>query len=465
MYELRQAEDREHILTGFKKALDSLDEVIALIRKAKDPAKAKEGLIKNFEFTDRQAQAILEMRLQRLTGMERKKILDELKEIQAEIKRLKELGASEEMILAVIKQELVETKKKYADERGTEIVGRAEEISLEDLITEEDMAVTISHTGYIKRNAVSLYRAQHRGGKGKTGMSTKEEDFVKNLFVASTHAHILFFTDKGKAYVKKVHEIPQAGRAAKGKAIINLLPLDQGELVQAILPVKEFEQGKFIITASRNGLVKKTDLMAYSNIRQTGIIAVVIDEGDALIAADVTDGAQDVFLSSSSGKSVRFKESETRPMGRGTRGVKGMKLGKNDKVVGMEIISPQSEATIVTVTENGFGKRTRISEYPIKHRGGQGVITIKTTKRNGNVIGIYQVTDDDNLMIITDSGKIIRLRMSEVSVIGRNTQGVRLINIEKGEKATGVCMLMEKEENNGDKEEGNGEVVDKLNDK
>jgi len=457
MFELRQAETREHLLLGFKKALDHLDAIIKLIRGSKTPADAKEGLIKKFEFSDRQAQAILEMRLQRLTGMERQKILDELKEIQKEIKRLKKLLDSEELMMDVIEEELQEIRKKYADERRTEIIGDAEEISLEDLIAEEDMVVTISNTGYIKRNPVSLYRAQRRGGKGKTGMATKEEDFVSRLFVASTHANLLFFTNKGKAYVKKVHEIPQAGRAAKGKAVINLLPFDQDESMQAILPIREFEEGKFIVMATRKGLVKKTDLMAYANIRATGIIAIKIDDDDELIGAEVSDGGADIFLSSRHGKSVRFMEDETRPMGRATRGVKGMKLAKGDLVVGMEVIARDSEATLVTVTENGFGKRTILSEYSTKHRGGQGVITIKTTKRNGQVVAVYLVSNEDELMIITDIGKIIRLKVSGISVIGRNTQGVKLINIDKKVNVSDVCMLAEKEENgdeNGDSEDG-----------
>jgi len=454
MYELRQARDREHLLLGFKKALDNLDEVIKLIRGSKTVADAKEGLTKNFEFSDRQAQAILEMRLQRLTGMERRKILDELKEVQKEIKRLSELLSSEEKILDMVGEELSEVKDKYADERRTEIVGQTEEIQLEDLIAEEDMVVTITHSGYIKRNPVSLYRAQKRGGKGKTGMSTKTEDFVSNLFVASTHANILFLTDKGKAYVKKVHEIPQAGRAAKGKAIVNILPLDQGEKVQTVLPVREFEEGKYLITATKKGLVKKTDLMAYANIRSSGIIAVLIDEGDELIWADITDGNQDVFLTSRKGKSVRFREGEVRPMGRGTRGVKGMTIGKGDELVSMETLSPQSDAALMLVTERGLGKRTRMDEYPVKHRGGQGVIAIKTTERNGKVVSATQVTDDDEMMLITNKGKILRLKVSGVSVIGRATQGVRLIHVEDDEKVTGAAQLAEKNGENGEEAEG-----------
>ena len=386
LFELRQAEEREHILFGFKKALDHLDAVISLIRASKTPADAKEGLIKKFDFSDRQAQAILELRLQRLTGMERQKILDELKEIQAEIKRLKDLLSSDEKIMGVVGQELADIKDKYNDERRTEIVGAAGEINLKDLIAEEDMVVTISHRGYIKRNAVSLYRAQRRGGKGKTGMVAQEEDFVEDLFVASTHDHILFFTTRGKAYHKEVHEIPQAGRAAKGKAIVNLLPLEQGEQVQAILPVRDFEQGKFIVMATRQGLVKKTDLMSYCAIRQSGIIAIKIEDGDELISATLTDGQKEIFLSSRQGKSVLFKEEEVRPTGRDTMGVKGMTLAEGDTVVPMDIIPPNSEATILTVCENGYGKRTTMAEYPIHHRGGSGVITIKTTERNGLVV-------------------------------------------------------------------------------
>jgi DNA gyrase subunit A len=313
------------------------------------------------------------------------------------------------------------------------------------------MVVTISHRGYIKRNPVSLYRAQRRGGKGKTGMAPVEEDFVEDLFVASTHANILFFTTRGKAYCKKVHEIPQAGRAAKGKAIVNFLPLEQDERVQAILPIREFEADRFIVMATKNGLVKKTDLMAYCAIRSSGIIAIKVDDGDELIAAAITDGRKEIFLSTLQGKSVRFKEEEVRSTGRATMGVKGMSLAEGDHVVSMEIINPRStDATILTVCENGYGKRTRVDEYPIQHRGGSGVITIKTTERNGQVVKVYQVTDDDNLMIITDTGRIIRLRIADISVIGRNTQGVRLINVDPGEKAGGVCRLMEQEDENGE---------------
>jgi len=449
LFELKKAEEREHILIGLQKALDQLDAVIALIRKSKTPPEAKDGLIKKFDFTERQALAILDMRLQRLTGLERQKILDELKEVKAEIKRLKEILGSEKKILGVVKSELLEIKQKYADPRRTEIVAREEEMTVEDLIAEEDMVVTISHSGYIKRNAVSLYRAQRRGGRGKTGMTTREEDFVEDLFIASTHSHILFFTNRGKAYCVKVHEIPQAGRAAKGKAIVNLINVDQGEQVQAILPVRAFEEGKYILMATKRGLVKKTDLMAYANIRANGLIACVIEAGDELIAARLTDGERDIILSSRNGKAVRFKESEARPMGRATRGVKGMSLGKGDELISLDVIG-NGEVTLLSATERGYGKRSAVEEYPLHHRGGQGVITIKTTERNGKVAGVLQVTDEDELMLITSGGKIVRIRVKDISVLSRNTQGVRLISPEQGEKVAAVSRLAEQEEGNGE---------------
>jgi len=449
LFELKKAEEREHILIGLQKALDQLDAVIALIRKSKTPPEAKDGLIKKFDFTERQALAILDMRLQRLTGLERQKILDEFKEVKAEIKRLKEILGSEKKILGVVKGELLEIRQKYADPRRTEIVAREEEMTVEDLIAEEDMVVTISHSGYIKRNAVSLYRAQRRGGRGKTGMTTREEDFVEDLFVASTHSHILFFTNRGKAYCVKVHEIPQAGRAAKGKAIVNLINVDQGEQVQAILPVRAFEEGKYILMATKRGLVKKTDLMAYANIRANGLIACVIEAGDELIAARLTDGERDIILSSRNGKAVRFQESEARPMGRATRGVKGMSLGKGDELISLDVIG-NGEVTLLSATERGYGKRTAVEEYPLHHRGGQGVITIKTTERNGKVAGVLQVTDEDELMLINSGGKIVRIRVKDISVLSRNTQGVRLISLEQGEKVAAVSRMAEQEEGNGE---------------
>lgn len=451
LFELRKAEERQHILQGLQIALDHLDEVISLIRKSPSPPEAKAGLMGKFGLTEIQAQAILDMRLQRLTGLERQKILDELKEVTARIAELKDILADEKKIYAIIDKELKEIGEKYGDERRTEIIEAVGDFSVEDLIVEEDMVVTISHTGYIKRNPLSLYRAQRRGGKGKTGMSTKEEDFVADLFVASTHSHILFFSSHGKVYSLKVHEIPQAGRAAKGKAIVNLLPLAEGEMITEILPVREFEDGRFVIMATSKGIVKKTDLKAFSNIRSTGIIAIILDEGDNLICARITDGNQEVLLSSAGGKSIRFKESEVRPMGRASRGVKGMNLAKGDELVGMEIISEGT--TILTVSEMGYGKRSPLEDYPRQKRGGKGVITLKTTQRNGRVKGVFQVADEDELMLITNTGKIIRLKVNSIRVIGRNTQGVKLIGLEAGEKVTGVARLAEKDE---EEENANG---------
>jgi DNA gyrase subunit A len=387
------------------------------------------------------------MRLHRLTGLEREKIVQEYLDILKYIARLKEILASETEILNIIVAELRELKAKFGDERRTEIVGQTAEISLEDTIVEEDMVVTISHTGYIKRNAVTLYRAQRRGGKGKTGMKTKEEDFVEHLFIASSKDYMLFFTDAGKVFWLKVYEIPEGGRATRGKAIVNLLNLSPNENISAILPVKEFSEDKFIMMATRQGVVKKTSLLEYSHPRTGGIIAVNLDEGDKLIAVSLTDGKQDVLLASKNGKSIRFREEDARPMGRVTRGVRGMTLEDDDVVIGMAIVNEQfTSSTLFTVTENGFGKRTELTEYRRQSRGGKGVITIKTTERNGCVVDIKQVTDENDLMLITDQGKIIRMPVAGFSVIGRNTQGVRLMVTEESERIVAVARLAEKED-------------------
>ncbi len=445
IYELRKAEERHHILTGLNKALDKLDEVIALIRSSRSPQDAKAGLMKKFSFSELQAQAILDMKLQRLTGLEREKTLGELKEIKALIKRLKEILASKEEVHKIIVQELLDIKTKYGDKRETEIVEEeAQELSAEDFIIEEDMVVTISHEGYIKRNPISLYRSQRRGGKGKAGMGTKEEDFVESLFVASTHSYILFFTDRGRVYWLKVHEIPQAGRAAKGRPIINLLNLAPEEKITAHLSVREFTQGKFAVKVSQRGIIKKTELIAYCNPRAGGIIALSLDPGDRLSSVRLTSGDQDIFLGTRNGLAIRFAENEARPMGRTAHGVKGINLGKGDCLIGMEILEPG--ATILTVTENGYGKRTEAVQYRSQKRGGKGLINIKTTQRNGKVIGIKQVVDEDEIMIITNRGKIIRMKVKDISAIGRNTQGVRLIGLGEGEKAVGVARLAEREE-------------------
>jgi DNA gyrase subunit A len=444
MFDLRKAQEREHILEGLKIALDHLDEVISLIRKSKTPDEAKSGLIKKFQFTELQAQAILEMRLQRLTGLERQKIMDELKEVQAEIKYLKELLEDEDKIKAVIKKEILEIKEKYGDERRTEIIDKTEDIKLEDLIAEEEMVVTISHLGYIKRNPVALYRAQRRGGKGKTGMTTREEDFVEQLFTANTHDHVLFFTNKGKVFSLKVYEIPQAGRATKGKAIVNMLNLEKDEQTQAVLNVKTFEEGKYIVIATEQGQVKKTDLMAYANIRSTGLIACDLDEGDSVISAKLTDGKKELLLVSKNAKAVRFKEDQVRPMGRATRGVIGIRMEKKDELIAMEVVG--AGTNILVATENGFGKRTPVEEYTIHHRGGQGMFAMKLTDRTGPIVGLLQVGEDDQVMLISDHGKIIRTKVNAISVIGRVTQGVKLIGLEEGEKVVSICRLAEDEE-------------------
>jgi DNA gyrase subunit A len=449
LFELKKAEARAHILEGLKIALDNLDEVIQVIKTSATPAEAKERLVARFELSEIQAQAILDMRLHRLTGLERDKIIEEYNQVLALIRRLKEILGSESEILKIIKGELCEIRERYADARRTEIIAMAADLSIEDLIVEEDMVVTVSHSGYIKRNAVSLYRAQRRGGKGATGMRPKEEDFVENLFIASTHSYVLVFTNRGKVYWLKVHEIPQGGRAARGKAIVNLLNLAADEKVMTILPVKEFAEGRYIITATRKGTVKKTDLMAYSNPRQGGIIALTIDEGDSLIAARLTDGTMDIILASRNGKSIRFPETDARPMGRTARGVRGMMLEGKDVLIGMEVVSNATASTLVSVTETGYGKRTSLSEYRVQSRGGKGIITIKTGGRNGQVVDVKLVDNESDLMFITDRGKVLRTRVGALSIIGRNTMGVRLMVLETDERIVAVAKLAEKEDDEG----------------
>ena len=444
IYDLRKAEERAHILEGLKKAMDFLDDVIELIRSSSDPQEAKTGLILEFELSDVQSQAILDMRLQRLTGLEREKLDAEYQDLIKNIARFKAILESQAMVLQIIKEEMKEIKEKYGDERRTEILEETGDIDLEDLIAEEDMVVTFSHQGYIKRNPISLYRAQRRGGKGLTGVRPKAEDFVENLFVASSHDYFLFFTNKGRVYWKKVHEIPEAGRMSRGKAVVNLLDLKRGESVATTLSVRDFKEGKYVVMATKRGLVKKTELEAYSHPRSTGIAAIKIRDEDELIAVRVTSGEHDIFLTTRQGKSIRFKESDLRSMGRVAEGNIGIRMESEDHAVGMEALGEEG-ATVLTVTENGFGKRTRIEEYRRQARGGKGILTIKTTARNGPVVYSYQVTDQDQLMIITGQGKIIRLRVGDISVIGRNTQGVKLINLGEGEKVVGVAKLMEDE--------------------
>ena len=443
-FDLRKAEERLHILEGLRIALDNLDAVITLIRNANDPKAAKEGLVASFGLSELQAQAILDMRLQRLTGLERDKILQEHKETVELIAKLLAILADDKEIYKIIVTELKDIKEKFGDERRTQIVARSEEISIEDMIVDEEMAVTISHEGYIKRNPVTLYRAQRRGGKGKIGTTTKEEDFVEYLIIASMHAYILFFTTTGKVYWVKVHELPQASRAAKGKPIVNLLSLEPGERVSAFLSVREFVEGRFVVFATKKGAVKKTDLMLYSNPRASGIRAIGLEDGDEVIGVRLTDGQQELILSTLDGQSIRFKEDQVRPTGRGTYGVLGIRLDSGDAVVSMEMLN--RGASILTVSEKGYGKRTEMEEYRLQSRGGKGIITMKATEKTGRIVGGQQVTDDDQLMLVTNNGKIIRLRMRDIRVIGRNTQGVRLIDVEEGERVVSLARLAEKEE-------------------
>ncbi len=449
VFELKKAEARAHILQGLKLALENLDEVIKIIKGSATPAEAKLGLVERFSFSEIQAQAILDMRLHRLTGLEQGKILEELAQLLAQISRLKEILASEVEIFQIIKEELIELKGKFANPRRTEILDRSADLTLEDMIVEEDMVVTVTHGGYIKRNAVSLYRAQRRGGKGKTGIKPKEEDFVENLFIASTHAYILIFTDLGKVYWLKVHEIPQGGRASRGKAIVNLLQLADNEQVMTILPVSSFEKGQYIVTATARGIIKKTELMAYSHPRTGGIIALTIDEGDRLIEARLTNGERDLLLASRKGKSIRFPESDIRSVGRPARGVRGITLAADDEVVGLQSVSANTALALVTVTENGYGKRTDIGEYRVQSRGGKGIITIKTNERNGHVVAIRMVEDESDLMFITNRGKLLRTKVRNIRAIGRNTQGVRMMVLEDDEVIVSVAKLAEKDTTDG----------------
>jgi DNA gyrase subunit A len=444
LFLLRKAEAREHILEGYKIALDHIDAIIKLIRASKDPKEAKDGLMARFRLSEIQAQAILDMRLQRLTGLERDKILQELKEVREEIARLKKILAEETELLRVIAEEFRQVRDAYGDARRSEIQRETKDLRLEDLIVDEEMVVTVSHSGYIKRNPISLYRTQRRGGRGKVGMGTKEEDFVTMLFIASMHTYILFFSDQGKVYWLKVHELPEAGRASKGRAVVNLLSLSPGESISSILPVREFEEGKFIMTATEQGTIKKTGLMEYSRPRAGGIIAMGMNEGDRLIATAITAGQEEVFLSTRQGMSIRFHEEDVRAMGRAAVGVRGIDLEEGDVVVGMDILRPQG--TMLTVTDKGYGKRTTVEEYRKQSRGGKGVITLKVTEKTGPVNGVCQVLDTDDVMLVTDGGKIIRMAVGEIRVIGRNTQGVRLIGLEENERVASVARLAEKEE-------------------
>jgi DNA gyrase subunit A len=443
-FELKKAEARYHILEGLKIALDHLDQVIALIRGAKTVAEARDGLVTQFSLSTIQAQAILDMQLQRLTGLERQKILDELAELLKTIERLRAILASERLLMQIIVDELKEVREKYGDDRRTEIIDESGELSIEDLIAEEDMAITVSATGYIKRTAISTYRNQRRGGKGRIGMRTRDEDFVSHLFVASTHAYIMIFSDRGRAYWLKVHEIPDVGPGGKGKSIANLVSMEEGEKIAAMLAVKEFEEDKFIVMGTRLGVVKKTSLSAFSNPRAGGIIAMGVEENDSVIAAQLTDGNGEVFIGTRYGYAIRFHETDVRPMGRTAYGVRGISLRGDDYVVAMEVVAPGG--TLLTVTERGFGKRTEIEEYRVQSRGGVGIINIATTQKNGLVVGVAYVQAGDEILLITQQGMIIRMQTDDVRAIGRATQGVTLINIEGEDKVVSVAKLVEKEE-------------------
>ncbi len=469
-YELRKAEEREHILLGFQKALEHLDEVIKLIRKSKSPKEAREGLMTTWKFSERQAQAILDLQLHRLTQMEREKILEELKEIQARIAELKEILASEKKLKQVIIGELREVQKTFGDDRRTQIVERVEEIKLEDLIADVDMAITVSHAGYIKRTPVDVYRHQSRGGKGRIGAKTREEDFVEHLFIASAHSYILLFSSKGRIYWLKVYEIPEAAAATRGKAISSLVRFQEGETFTAVVPARNLEEpDRYVFFATRNGTVKKTALAEFSNPRPSGIIAINLEAKDELIGAKLTDGKLMIFLASHDGQAILFRETEVRAMGRQAGGVIGMDLAKDDFVVSMEAVRPDFEiirkehnkteqnldelenevikdsltSLMLTVAEKGYGKRTPLAEYRITSRGGKGVINLKTTDRNGSVVGALQVSEESDVMIITEHGKIIRVHANEIREAGRSTQGVRLLRLDADDSVAAAAIIQE----------------------
>jgi DNA gyrase subunit A len=451
-FELRKAEARAHILEGLKIALDHLDEVIKLIRGSKSPAEARQGLIVQFGLSQVQAQAILDMQLQRLTGLERQKILDELLELMKTIERLRAILSSEELLIQLVIGELHAVRDKFGDDRRTEIIDESGELRIEDLIADEDMAITVTNTGYIKRTPISTYRAQRRGGKGRIGMRTREEDYVSHLFVASTHAYIMIFTDRGRAYWLKVHEVPDVGPGGKGKAIVNLVQFESpDEKIAALLAVKDFpeqDDQQYVVMGTRKGTIKKTDLTAFSNPRPSGIIAMGIEDGDSVIAVEISDGKEQIFIGTHDGMAIRFDETDVRPMGRTAYGVRGITLREGDEVVAMEVV--REGGTVLTVAQNGYGKRTGLDEYRLQSRGGVGIINIQTSDRNGKVVGIAYVHDDDELMLISQQGMILRMKAGDIRVIGRATQGVRLIEMEEGDAVVSVAKLAERE----------GDVVD-----
>jgi len=442
-FELNKAERRAHILEGLKIAVDQINKIIKTIRESKDPKIAKDKLMKNFELSDIQAQAILEMQLQRLTALERNKIEKEYLELIKRIEMLTAILKSKKKILDIVNNEALELKEEYGDERRTEIIAKVEEMEIEDLIAEEDMVITISHAGYIKRLPVSSYRKQKRGGVGVTGIDMKEEDFVEHLFIASTHEYILFFTNLGRVHWLKVYEIPQSSRAARGKAVVNLLQLSQGETISSYVRVKEFKEGMFLVMATKNGLIKKTDLMAYSNPRKGGIIGITVEKGDELIKVKWTDGNQDIFIATKEGKAIHFPEKQVRNMGRSAKGVRGIRLGKKDKVISMEVCI--KEATVLTVTSEGFAKRTPVTEYRKQSRGGKGIKNVNVTTKNGEAIGIKMVNDNDGLMVMTQKGMIVRCLVKDIRTTGRSAQGVHIIKLDKGDQVASVARVAPEE--------------------
>jgi DNA gyrase subunit A len=444
-YDLEKALEREHILEGLKIAVDNIDEVIKIIRGASDPDAASQELQDAFELTERQAKAILDMRLARLTGLEIEKLEEELTEVRAQIAELRRILGSEKVRMEILKDELTEIADKYGDERRTEITGPVGSFEVEDLIVEEDMVVTVSHQGYVKRLPVSTYRAQRRGGRGLRGMETKEEDWVEHLFVASTHDYLMIFTRSGRCYWKKVWEIPVGGRTSRGKPIVNLLNVSEEEQVAAVVPVREFRDDQYLLFGTRQGTIKKTVLSAYGNVRNVGLNAININEGDELIEVQITSGDDQIILASRGGMAIRFHESDVRPMGRTAAGVRGLRLRKSDVVVGMVVARPDS--TLLVVAERGLGKRTDVEAYRFQHRGGSGVINLKTSAKTGQVVAVKAVQEDEQLMIITRNGVVNRQRVAEISVIGRATQGVKLVNLDEGDTVVDVARVVTDEEN------------------
>lgn len=441
-FELARAEERAHILEGLKIALDNLDAIITLIRESRTPEVAREGLMKKFKLSEKQAQAILDMRLQRLTGLERKKIEDEYVDVIKLIAKLKGILADEKRVLEVIKEELLAIKEEYADPRRTEIAAAATKLDVEDLIAEEDIVVTLTHQGYIKRLPLTTYRSQRRGGRGVTGMSTKEEDFVEHLFVTTTHEYILFFTDKGKIYSIKAYEVPEASRQARGTAVVNLISLSPGESIRAVIPIREFADDKYLVMATRQGVIKKTALSMYDNARRSGVIAIDLAEGDDLVSVKLTSGDEELIIVTAQGQSIRFKEEEVRPLGRIAHGVKGISLAKGDTVVGMDVV--RDGCDLLVVTANGFGKRTPLAEYRLQSRGGKGIKTLKVTPKTGPAADVKVLTGDDELMIISAEGIIIRMNAADIPQQGRSTQGVRVMKLEPGDKVVSVAQVVGK---------------------